>query len=75
MVEEGQFEGQHQREATAPGCGVLFPTIGTTRPAFLQNAMALEAQGGCTQYLDMPEIEMLVNLCGGKKQVSTRMAY
>ena len=32
--------------------------------------MALEAQGGRTQYLNMPEVEMADGMCGGHKQVS-----
>ena len=32
--------------------------------------MALEAQGGLTQYFNLPEVEMADRLCGGHKQVS-----
>ena len=53
-----------------PDVAVFFPPNDTTRPAFLQNAMALEAQGGRTQYLNMPEVEMTDGMCGGHKQVS-----
>lgn len=42
----------------------------TTRPGYLKAQMAAEAHGGYTTYIDMPEIEMLINLCGGKKQVT-----
>ncbi len=35
--------------------------------------MALEAQGGRTQYLNMPEVEMADGMCGGHKQVSQMM--
>ena len=42
----------------------------TTNAAFIQNAMALEAQGGLTQYFNLPEVEMADRLCGGHKQVS-----
>ena len=53
-----------------PDVAFYFPPNDTTRPAFLQNAMALEAQGGRTQYLDMPEVEMADGLCGSHRQVS-----
>ena len=53
-----------------PDVAFYFPPSDTTRPAFLQNAMALEAQGGRTQYLNMPEVEMANGLCGGHKQVT-----
>ena len=53
-----------------PDVAFWFPPSDTTRPAFLQNAMALEAQGGRTQYLDMPEVEMADGLCGGHRQFS-----
>ena len=42
----------------------------TTRPGYLKAQMAAEAHGGYTTYIDIPEIEMLINLCGGKKQVT-----
>ena len=53
-----------------PDVAFYFPPNDTTRPAFLQNAMALEAQGGRTQYLDMPEVEMADSLCGSHRLVS-----
>ena len=53
-----------------PDVAFFFPPSDTTRPAFLQNAMALEAQGGRTQYLNMPEVEMADGMCGGHRQVS-----
>ena len=53
-----------------PDVAFYFPPNDTTRPAFLQNAMALEAQGGHTQYLDMPEVEMADSLCGSHRLVS-----
>ena len=53
-----------------PDVAFFFPPSDTTRPAFLQNAMALEAQGGRTQYINMPEVEMADGMCGGHRQVS-----
>ncbi len=53
-----------------PDVAFYFPPSDTTRPAFLQNAMALEDQGGRTQYLNLPEVEMADGMCGGHKQVS-----
>ena len=41
-----------------------------TNAAFIQNALALEAHGGLTQYFNLPEVEMADRLCGGHKQVS-----
>ena len=38
--------------------------------AFLQNALGLEKLGARTQYLNLPEVEMVDKMCGGHKQVS-----
>ena len=59
-----------KEKPTRPDVAFYFPPNDTTRPAFLQNAMALEAQGGRTQYLNMPEVEMADKMCGGHKQVT-----
>ena len=53
-----------------PNVAFWFPPSDTTKPAFLQNAMALEAQGARTQYMNMPEVEMADQLCGSHRQVS-----
>ena len=53
-----------------PEVSFWFPPSDTTKPAFLQNAMALESQGARTQYLNMPEVEMADQMCGSHKQVS-----
>ena len=58
------------QKPTRPEVSIWFPPSDTTNPAFLQNAMALEAQGERTQYLNMPEVEMADRLCGGHKQVT-----
>ena len=58
------------RKACPPGCGFWFPPTDTTKPAFIKNAIALEAQGGRTQYFNLPEVEMADQLCGSHKQVS-----
>ncbi len=60
----------NKEKPVRPEVSFYFPPNDTTRPAFLQNAMALEAQGGRTQYLNMPEVEMADGLCGGHRQVS-----
>ena len=60
----------NKEKPARPEVTIWFPPSDTTRPAFLQNAMALEAQGGRTQYLNMPEVEMADGMCGGHKQVS-----
>ncbi len=53
-----------------PEVSFWFPPADLTNPAFIQNAMALEKQGGRTQYLNLPEVEMADKMCGGHKQVS-----
>ena len=60
----------NKEKPARPEVSVWFPPSDTTRPAFLQNAMALEAQGGRTQYLNMPEVEMADGMCGGHRQIS-----
>lgn len=53
-----------------PPVAFLFLPADTTRPAYLQNAMACENLGGMTQLLNFPEVEMADGLCGGHKQFS-----
>ena len=53
-----------------PDVAFWFPPSDVTNAAFIQNAMALEALGGRTQYLNMPEVEMADRMCGGHKQVT-----
>ena len=53
-----------------PDVSFWFPPADVTNPAFIQNAMALEAQGGRTQYINMSEVEMADRMCGGHRQVS-----
>ena len=60
----------NKEKPARPEAAIWFPPSDITRPAFLQNAMALEAQGGRTQYLNMPEVEMADGMCGGHRQVS-----
>ena len=60
----------NKEKPARPEVSIWFPPSDTTNPAFLQNAMALEAQGERTQYLNMPEVEMADRLCGGHKQVT-----
>ncbi|MBO4564196.1 MAG: hypothetical protein J5720_02030 [Bacteroidaceae bacterium] len=63
-------KGANKDKPARPEVALWFPPSDTTRPAFLQNAMALEKQGGRTQYYNLPEVEMADCLCGGHKQVS-----
>ena len=65
-----QQKASTKEKPARPDVAFYFPPNDTTRPAFLQNAMALEAQGGRTQYLDMPEVEMADSLCGSHRLVS-----
>ncbi|MBP3227931.1 MAG: DUF3987 domain-containing protein [Bacteroidaceae bacterium] len=53
-----------------PEAPLWFPPADMTHPFFIQNAMALESQGGRTQYLNLPEVEMADRLCGGHRNVS-----
>ena len=53
-----------------PDVAFWMPPADLTNAAFLQNAMALEALGGRTQYLNLPEVEMADRIGGGHKQVS-----
>ena len=56
-----------------PDTPLLFPPCDTTKPAFIQNAIALEKAGNLTQYLNLPEIEQANQICGGHKAVSLMM--
>ncbi len=63
-------EPNNKKRTAEPQLAYLFPPIDTTKPAFIKNAIALEAQGGRTQYFNLPEVEMADQLCGGHKMVS-----
>jgi len=65
-----QTEPDNKKKTARPDVFFRFPPSNTTHPAFIQNALALEAQGGLTQYFNLPEVEMADRLCGGHKQVS-----
>ncbi|MBO4612857.1 MAG: hypothetical protein J5671_06780 [Bacteroidaceae bacterium] len=62
--------GANKDKPERPEVSIWFPPSDITAPAFLQNAMALEAQGGRTQYINLPEVEMADKMCGGHRQVS-----
>ena len=63
-------KGANKDKPERPEVTFRFPPSNTTNAAFIQNAMALEAQGGLSQYFNLPEVEMADRLCGGHKQVS-----
>jgi len=63
-------KGANKDKPEEPQVAYWFPPSDTTKPAFLKNAIALEAQGGRTQYFNLPEVEMADQLCGSHKQVS-----
>ena len=65
-----QTKGANKDKPDRPDVAFRFPPSNTTNAAFIQNAMALEAQGSLTQYFNLPEVEMADRLCGGHKQVS-----
>lgn len=60
----------NKEKPARPDVAFWFPPADVTNPAFIQNAMACEALGGRTQYLNMPEVEMADRMCGGHRQVS-----
>ena len=63
-------KGSNQAKPAEPVVVYRFPPTDTTRAGFLKNALALEAQGGLTQYFNLPEVEMADQLCGSHKHVS-----
>ncbi len=66
-------KGNNKDKPEEPLVAYLFPPADTTKPAFLKNAIALEALGGRTQYFNLPEVEMADQLCGSHKQVSVML--
>lgn len=63
-----QAKPKKDRErSTRPTVAIYFPPSDTTKPAFIQNAMACENEDGHAQYFNQPEVEMLDGLCGGRK--------
>ena len=60
----------NKEKPARPDVAFWFPPSDVTSAAFLQNAMACEALGARTQYLNMPEVEMADRICGGHKQIS-----
>ncbi len=63
-------KGANKEKPARPDVAFWFPPSDTTRPAFIQNSVACEAGGGRTQYMNMPEVEMLDCLCGSHRQVT-----
>ena len=63
-------KGANKEKPERPEVCIWAPPANVTAAAFLQNAIALENQGGRSQYLNLPEVEMADNICGGHKQVS-----
>lgn len=57
-------EREESKKKTVP---IYFPPADTSHAAFIQNAMECEKDGGHAQYLNLPEVELLDNLCGGRK--------
>ena len=60
----------NKEKPARPDVAFWFPPSDVTSAAFLQNAMACEALGDRTQYINMPEVEMADRICGGHKQIS-----
>ena len=63
-------KGGSKDKPVKPTIAVFFPPANTTNAAFIDNAVALEAMGGRTQYFNLPEVEMADQLCGSHKHVS-----
>ena len=63
-------KGANKDKPDRPEVAIWYPPIDVTSAAFLQNAIGLEKMGGRTQYLNLPEVEMVDKMCGGHKQVS-----
>ena len=63
-------EPDNRKKTAEPIIAYRFPPINTTSAGFLKNAIALEAQGGLTQYFNLPEVEMADRLCGSHKDMS-----
>ena len=53
-----QTEPDNKKKTARPDVFFRFPPTNTTSAGFIQNALALEAQGGLTQYFNLPEVEM-----------------
>ena len=63
-----QSKPKKEREkSTRPEVAIFFPPADTTKPAFIQNAMACQKEDEHAQYFNQPEVEMLDGLCGGRK--------
>ena len=69
-IRQTKTKGANKEKPERPDVSFWFPPADLTNPAFIQNAMALEKQGGRTMYLNLPEVEMADKMCGGHKQVS-----
>jgi hypothetical protein len=63
-------KGDNKDKPDRPEVAIWFPPIDVTSAAFLQNALGLEKLGARTQYLNLPEVEMVEKMCGGRKNVS-----
>ena len=63
-----QAKPKKEREKTTrPTVAIFCPPADTTKPAFIQNAIACENADGHAQYFNQAEVEMLDCLCGGRK--------
>ena len=62
--------GANKEKPERPDVSFWIPPANMTNAAFIQNAIALEAQGGRTQFLNLTEVEQADNMFGGHRQVS-----
>lgn len=65
-----QAKGTNKTKEESPDVYYLNPPSNTTAPALLKNCMMCEKYGNFTCYINISEIEMLNNLCGGHKKMS-----
>lgn len=61
---------KEREESKRMSVAIYFPPADTTKPACLLNAIECEKSDGHAQYFCLPEVEMLDNLCGGRKASS-----
>lgn len=67
VVDYANKPKKDRESSSQPVVAVYFVPSDATKPAFLKNAMACEKESGHAQYINLPEVELIDNLCGGRK--------
>ena len=70
---EMKTRAANKEKPARPDVAFWMPPADMTNAAFIQNAIGCEQLGARTQYINMPEVEMADQLCGGHRQVSQIM--